>query len=95
MGGLNGRLDTAKTRISELGERSRTWIQNAFQRDMERENMNEVKRYEGWNESVRYRDNQNPGSLTVQYVYPVDTCISTLGTYAPIITGNGANVCKR
>lgn len=36
MDGLNGRLDTAKTRISELGERSTKWIQNAFQRDRER-----------------------------------------------------------
>lgn len=81
MDGLNGRLDTAKTRISELGERSTKWIQNVFQRDRERKNMKEVKKYEGWNDLVRYTGNQNPRSLTLQYVpckhlhfYTGDTC---------------------
>lgn len=30
--------------------------------------------------------------VSLSSMYPVNTCISTLETYAPIITGNGTNI---
>lgn len=47
MDGLNNRLDIAKTRISELEEKSKECIQNIFQQDRETENIREFKRCEG------------------------------------------------